>query len=57
LAAGAALPTSSSLDGGIEELPEFRDSRCSNRANFATSCSLAASNSEICDAIEEIWAS
>ena len=32
---GGGLPGSSSRDGGLEELPELRDSRCSSRASFA----------------------
>ena len=39
------LPGSSSRDGGLEELPEFRDSRCSTRASFAASASFASCNS------------
>ena len=34
------LPGSSSREGGLEELPELRDSRCSNRANLAARASL-----------------
>jgi hypothetical protein len=41
------LPGSSSREGGLEELPELRDNRCSTRASFAVSASLAARNSAI----------
>jgi len=44
---GGVRPGSSSRDGGIEELPELRDSRCSNRASLPTSCSLASVSSTI----------
>ena len=44
------LPGSSSRDGGLEELPELRDSRCSNRASLAASASLASISSASCPA-------
>ena len=50
----AGLPGSSSRDGGLEELPEFRDSRCSNRASLSASASLASINSASCPAISAI---
>ncbi len=46
---GAGLPRSSSFDGGFEELPELRDSRCSNLPSFPASVSFASISSEICD--------
>lgn len=48
---GGGLPGPSSRDGGLEELPEFRDSRCSNRASFAARASLASITSDSCPAI------
>jgi hypothetical protein len=42
------LPGSSSLDGGIEELPEFRESRCSSLASFPASFSLTPNRSATC---------
>jgi hypothetical protein len=47
-AGGGALPTSSSLDGGIEEFAEFLDSRCSNSANLAARSLFVAVNSATC---------
>lgn len=44
------LPGSPSREGGFDEFPEFRDSRCSNLANRAASVSLASISSEICTA-------
>ena len=35
--AGGVLPGSSSFDGGIDELPLLRESRCSSRASRASS--------------------
>ncbi len=51
---GGVLPGSSSRDGGLEELRELRDSRCSTRASLPASFSLASTNSEICPAIAVI---
>src|SRR5215213_8861178 len=42
LSGGAGLPGSSSLDGGFEEFPEFRDSRCSSLASFPDKTSFAS---------------
>ena len=39
------LPGSSSLDGGLEEFCEFRDSRCSSRASRPARASFASSSS------------
>jgi hypothetical protein len=38
--AGGVLPGSSSFDGGIDELPLLRESRCSSRASRASSSSM-----------------
>jgi hypothetical protein len=50
LSGGAGLPGSSSFEGGFEEFPELRDSRCSSRASLAASASLASISSAICPA-------
>ena len=47
LSGGAGLPGSSSLEGGFEEFPELRDSRCSTLASRAVRASLASISSEI----------
>ena len=49
-AAGGVLPGSSSREGGIEELPELRDSRCSTRASLVASSSFNAVSAAICSA-------
>ena len=50
LSGAAGLPGSSSFDGGLEELPELRDSRCSSLASFPARASLASISSESCPA-------
>jgi hypothetical protein len=45
------LPGSSSRDGGLDELPELRDSRRSSRASLSASASLTSCNSASCPAI------
>ena len=51
---GGGLPGPSSRDGGLQELPEFRDNRCSNRASFAARASLASTNSDSCPGIPDL---
>jgi hypothetical protein len=47
-AAGGVRPGSSSFEDGIEELLELRVNRCSSRASFAASSSLASNRSATC---------
>ena len=47
---GGVLPGSSSFDGGLEEFPELRESRCSTRASLAARAPLASISSAICPA-------
>ena len=50
LPSGGLRPGWSSIDGGRDEFPLLRDSRCSSRSSFAASFSLASIRSATCPA-------
>ncbi len=50
----ARIVQAGTVDGGFEEFPELRDSRCSSLASFPARASLASISSECCPAISLI---